>query len=107
MLKGDDGMKWIEKFNCSNSREGIESRMRLRGMDYLELMAKGKCVIAYDLPTHSEYISDGYNGILFNKYEKLDLSNWKQIGINAKKSISKEHKCWLMDKDRIIDWVNK
>ena len=36
------------------------------GMSFLEAMAMGKCVAAYDDATMNEYIEDGENGILFS-----------------------------------------
>ena len=39
------------------------------GMSFLEAMAMGRCVIAPDAPTASEYIQNGVTGILYNPYD--------------------------------------
>ncbi len=46
------------------------------GMTFLEAMARGCAVLAYDAPTMNEYIQDGFNGLLFHNrktslYRKL------------------------------------
>jgi glycosyltransferase involved in cell wall biosynthesis len=36
------------------------------GMGFLEAMARGLCVVAYNAPTMNEYITDGVNGLLYS-----------------------------------------
>lgn len=57
------------------------------GLSFLEAMASGSCVIAFNNPTMNEYIKSGINGLLINsKTEKIDLSRMFDIGIKARKS---------------------
>jgi glycosyltransferase involved in cell wall biosynthesis len=35
------------------------------GMGFLEAMARGLCVVAFDAPTMNEYLKDGVNGLLY------------------------------------------
>jgi len=57
------------------------------GLSFLEAMANGSCVIAFNNPTMNEYIKSGSNGVLINsRTEKVDLSRMFDIGINARKS---------------------
>lgn len=43
------------------------------GMGFLEAMANGSVVFAHDLPTHSEYIANWMNGVLFHKDNTRDV----------------------------------
>lgn len=62
-LKHSSRKSYLEAVNEANifiaprASEGV-------GMTFLEAMAKGCCVIAYDAPTMNEYIKDGGNGLL-------------------------------------------
>jgi len=75
------------------------------GMGFLELMAKGICVIAYNMPTHNEYIIDGWNGFLFDDCLEINLSNWKLIGENAYASCVRGYDLWNLDKQKILDFI--
>ena len=64
-----------------------------------EYMAMGLPTIANDIPTHTDYIRDGYNGFIINSAEEMadiifklknDKKLYKKISDNAKKS-SKEY----------------
>lgn len=49
------------------------------GMSFLEAMARGSAVVAYDAPTMNEYIHDGHNGLLLRNqslgwFDKLTRS---------------------------------
>ena len=59
------------------------------GHSFLEAMSFGRPVVAYNFPTMSEYISNGFNGILINRRAKLfDLNmDWVQMGRNAHESV--------------------
>lgn len=78
------------------------------GQTFLEAMSLGKCVISPDFPTMNEYIIHNKNGILFDYLypEKINLSNWKEIGQNAKNSIEKINQNWEDKKYSIIDFIN-
>jgi hypothetical protein len=55
------------------------------GMSFLEAMAMGCCVIAFNNPTMNEYIKSGETGILINhKNSKIDLTNAREIGQKAR-----------------------
>jgi len=75
------------------------------GHGFLELMARGVCVVAYDLPTHNEYIVNGFSGILFKDFSYIDLKDWRRFGRNAFEEINKGHERWLIDIDNILEWV--
>jgi len=76
------------------------------GHGFLELMANGICVIANDEATHNEYIENGYNGILYSgDNPKINLSDWKYLARNAKKSIENGFEDWKNDKEKIINWI--
>lgn len=77
------------------------------GMGFLELMAKGVCVVAFDLPTHNEYIINGFNGILFNNRLEVDLSNWNRIGKMAYLSCVKGYASWELDKKEIVGFIKR
>lgn len=54
-----DSVKNCNIFLAPRCSEGI-------GMGFIEAMSYGLCVVAYDEPTHNEYIINYVNGILFN-----------------------------------------
>ncbi|MFK5984187.1 MAG: glycosyltransferase [Pseudomonadota bacterium] len=79
------------------------------GQAFLEAMSMGKCVISPDFPTMNEYITHGKNGLLFdfNSPKKIDISNYKKIGQNAKKSIRQTRIKWEKNKLKIIQFIDK
>ena len=55
------------------------------GQGFLDAMANGLAVVAYDLPTHSEYIVNWVNGILFdNSCGEINISRQQLHGIQEK-----------------------
>lgn len=78
------------------------------GQTFLEAMSLGKCVISANFPTMNEYITHNQNGILFDYLhpKKINLSNWKEIGKNAKDSIKIINQNWEDKKYSIIDFIN-
>lgn len=80
-------------FFASRRREGI-------GMAFLEAMARGQCVIAPNFPTHSEYITSGVSGILYDPHmlKSLDLAAARQLGANARHTIEVGFDRWSRDK---------
>ena len=55
------------------------------GLSFLEAMALGCCVLAFNNPTMNEYIKSGKTGILIkNRTAPFDLSDAKEIGIRAR-----------------------
>lgn len=75
------------------------------GMSFLEAMAMGRCVIAPDKPTMSEYIVHNETGFLydFEKPQKIKLGNIQQIQKNAYEYIKKGYQEWEKKKDTILD----
>ncbi len=77
------------------------------GHSFLEQMARGICVIAFDAPIHNEYIAHGVNGILYNSDLPVCFENWEKLGIQAKQSIVKGRKRWLKDVKKIVKWLEE
>jgi hypothetical protein len=79
------------------------------GMSFLEAMAIGKCVVAPNHPTMNEYITDGYNGYLYNLKNPLpiDFSTASQIAHNALKSIESGYEKWIESESELINFINQ
>lgn len=77
------------------------------GQAFLEAMSYGKCVISPNHPTMNEYIINGYNGILFDYHnpQLLDISNFRLLGENAKKTILDIHNEFIAQESKIIDFI--
>ena len=84
------------------------------GMSFLDAMAMGLVVIAPDSFTMNEYITNGYDGILYQKSQlgrRLDNcpksnSLLACIGDNAIHKIDVIHRHWEgIEKDRIKQWI--
>lgn len=90
-----------------NTSVGIAPRLNEGiGHGFLELMARGICVVAHNESTHNEYIVNGWNGVLFDYYNPVvDLSNWREMCDNAYKSIELGYASWLLDKERILNYL--
>ena len=77
------------------------------GMAFLEAMAMGKCVVAHNDATMNEYIVNGENGILFDENDPKPVSDitvshvLKRVNISA----AELRAIWLLDKDKIVDFV--
>jgi len=102
---------WLSKKEADAFHKGCGIAIAPRlsegiGHGFLELMAKGICVIANDEATHNEYIIDGYNGILYSKNNPIiDLSNWKYLARNSKMSIEVGYASWQLGKSRILNMI--
>ncbi len=80
------------------------------GHAFLEAMARGMVVIAHDLPTHNEYISNWTNGILFSDQVsniplKENHNRLAEISKNAKLSVAVGHQAWKDSHGGICDFV--
>lgn len=78
------------------------------GMALLEAMAQGKLVLAHDAPTHSEYISNWLNGILFNKDRPAPIEVRGQAEQMAKlgwRTVVEGRKQWLASHSAILEWI--
>lgn len=77
------------------------------GMAFLEAMASGLCVVAANMPTMSEYISNGTNGILYSLERRfpLDLSRAEEIGARARESIERGFSDWQREMAHLVDYL--
>lgn len=79
------------------------------GFGFLEAMARGMAVIASDAPTHTEYIANWTNGILFDHQRPspfhLSPDDARRIGRMAWKSVQAGHEHWLKCLPGLIDWI--
>lgn len=77
------------------------------GMSFLEAMSMGRCVIALNNPTMNEYITNGFNGFLYEySNPKIFLDNdILEIQKNAYEYIKKGYENWEKEKRIILDWV--
>ncbi|WP_330085191.1 glycosyltransferase [Methylocystis iwaonis] len=78
------------------------------GHSFLEAMARGMAVIAYDLPTHNEYIYNYFNGILFDgSSEAVGVTDieLEKIGKNARETVRLGYEKWKSSKKELLDFV--
>lgn len=87
-------------FIASRKKEGI-------GLGFIEAMAFGSVVVAYNDGTMNEYIKQGYNGYLFNEKTQtpLNFENIKEVVENSKKVAVEGYKQWLTDSEKIPEFV--
>lgn len=90
-------------FIAPRAAEGI-------GMALLEAMSRGMMVLAHDAPTNNEYISNGLNGILFNKdvvHGQIPIRHdAARIGRMAWQTVVEGHQQWLESHPAILDWID-
>jgi len=79
------------------------------GQSFLEAMSMGKAVVAPDKPTMNEYITNDYNGYLydFNNPLKINFSDVKKIQENTYKYMKEGNITWNKEKFEIIDFIKK
>ncbi len=87
------------------------------GMSYLNEMAKGKCVITPDFPTHSEYVEHGVTGFLFDpQKQENQKENQKQILCEEEKErvqkrshdfIEEGRSQYLLEREKIYDLLER
>lgn len=103
-----DDRKEMDKVLCASAiyvaprfKEGI-------GMGFLNAMARGRCVIAPDVPTMNEYIVNEKNGLLYDirTMQALRKEDIRAMQENALKTIADGYKNWQNDKARLLDWLN-
>jgi glycosyltransferase involved in cell wall biosynthesis len=101
-LNRDEYMRLVEQadiFISPRKKEGI-------GMSFLEAMAMGQCIIAYNDATMNEYIKDGVNGYLFNeKTDKIDLSDIDQVTKNSRIRNAIGYNEWENNVKKILDFI--
>lgn len=79
------------------------------GMSFLEAMAMGRCVVAPNLPTMNEYISDGQTGILYDPDDPrpIQLGDLRGIQQRALASIQAGRAEWLSRKEALVAWCGE
>jgi Glycosyl transferase family 2/Glycosyl transferases group 1 len=77
------------------------------GFSFLEAMASGMCVVAPDMPTMNEYISNGTNGLLYSLEKRfpVDLSKAKEIGARARETIERGFVGWQKQQKCLVDFL--
>ena len=70
------------------------------GASFLEAMARGQCVLAPDVPTMSEYITNGVSGILYDpkKLTQQPLCRAREMGGNARYYVETGYEDWCFDR---------
>lgn len=93
-------LKKCDVFVSPRKFEGI-------GMAFIEAMTMGLAVIAFDFPTMNEYIEHNKNGYLFSsmRMNKIDLSNFEEIGENAKKYCADGFSNWERNKSKVVSFI--
>lgn len=79
------------------------------GMSFLEAMAMGRCVIAPDMPTVNEYITNGVNGILYDltNVKPIADADIRSIQKHAKDTVAQGYAQWEQDKGNILKWIQE
>lgn len=79
------------------------------GMSFLDAMANGRCVIAPNLPTMNEYITDKETGLLYNYGTPIDPSETDILHIqkNTLAYIEKGYRLFEQQKFHILDWIKE
>jgi hypothetical protein len=77
------------------------------GHSFLEALSFGRPVVAYNFPVMSEYVSEGFSGMLINKRTKsFDSSlDWLQMGRNAHISVESGRKIYnqrLLEMEKFV-----
>ena len=77
------------------------------GMAFLEAMAMGKCVVAYNDATMNEYIKDGETGILFEEdgIEAIDESKTAVVRRKLLSDVSYLRSRWMADALKINSFI--
>lgn len=76
-------------------------------MVFLEAMAMGKCVVAYDDATMNEYIHNGEDGILFSGREVGPITEGliSYVRNNVRQSTGGMRLRWLVDAEKINSFI--
>ncbi len=78
------------------------------GLSFLEAMARGCAIVAYDAPTMNEYIVDDRSGILFGgaRETRVRPCDVPRLQDGAYASVVAGHRTWLQDEARILDAIS-
>ena len=76
-------------------------------MTFLEAMAMGKCVVAYDDATMNEYIEDGETGVLFSgsPVKPVDAAKIARVRENLPSARVRWRERWLADAEKVNDFI--
>lgn len=102
--------KWLSKKDYSKIMDESNIAIAPRlcegiGHGFLDYLSRGMCVFAYDLPTHSDYIVSGVNGVLFkDRIPDINNYDWRRIGLEARNEIVNNQNSWVIDKVRLLKW---
>ena len=79
------------------------------GMSFLEAMAMGRCVIAPDNPTMSEYIEHGKTGLLYDAGNPMPLPDFDVRAIQdaALARMKQGREEWERDQESILAWIRE
>ncbi len=75
------------------------------GLSFLEAMAMGRCVVAFNNPTMNEYIKNGKTGFLFNDLSIINIIDIKQIQQESYKFIVEGYAEFEKKKYNILEWI--
>ena len=92
------------------SRNNIYIAPRMKegiGLNSLEALTMGQCVLAHNDSTMNEYIINGRNGILFDakRPQQVDLSAFESLANQAYERCVKGWSQWQNDIGRILDFT--
>lgn len=89
-------------YMAPRSREGV-------GLSFLEAMAKKMAVVAPNIPTMNEYITNNISGYLYdlNNPQPINLKNHLKIAQEARKTISRGWQKWQKNKGRVLIQLQK
>lgn len=101
----DEYLKMIREvgvYVAPRFKEGI-------GMSFLEPFAMGKCVIAHNEPTMSEYIEDGKNGLLVDMRHPRQITADEIVAtrMGVGDSAAALYGRWVIDQKRILDFFDR
>jgi hypothetical protein len=100
--KGDylTALERANVFIAPREAEGI-------GHAFLEAMARGMLVVANARPTHTEYICDGLNGMLFDwrRPHLLDVDGAAELGRRAWETVVEGHAKWMRQVPQMMQFI--
>ena len=104
-VKFDSQEKYLELLKKSNIYIAPR-RIEGIGISFLEAMAMGMVVVAYNNGTMNEYITHNYNGYLFDsKNYHINFDNIETVLNNSKTMVKNGWIKWEKDKDIISDFI--
>jgi glycosyltransferase involved in cell wall biosynthesis len=101
--KNDDYRETLLKHNVFFAPRDVEGI----GLAFLEAMASGLCVVAPNMPTMSEYISNGTNGILYPLERRFatDFTRVVEMGARARETMERGFSDWQQETAHLVDYL--